>query len=744
MKNAPSLFSPPPIDSSFEQSEPGLNIDSASTPATAPVPPLTEPASPAEPQSDAIKNADDATTLGEQQSNADSPEAPKAQPPAGPIDDTISFNLQLIDFAGDPIAGLKYRIIVGKTEYGGTTDDKGNGQEISGLKPLEPLEILVCKSNGDYSSKYKGFTECADMNVCGVSPHIKVPVTTDRHEGEPIPAPSAEPGPAAPAPVPVVPADVAQAKPAPAPAPTTSNAPPAPTAPGKGQIESGGKGTNKETTECRNTKGNPTVTLWERAVDWAKRNRIPTFGIWNWDDFRPNAQGCTSPALKENSPGNDMPPGKAPSKDLSKAGTSPQIKVTDPEQAAPKKVKELLAIMEEQTGWEWAKMYEDDKLKSADIVAGLMKKTFKPRTGKDTGKFDGRCYPALKIGLLRAGLVSGINDDIPAKTAGPWLELHDYKNVTKEIPDARWALPGDVIVYRYTDEIESANNKKMEGAKKQFEKKLAAYNEQKAAFEKEVKEWKAATERRKLEKEDAKKKKVKYSGGADPKKPTLGPAPKPPTDINYGHVDVRTYDGYLSDAKARRLPLAKKFVVLGIYRKIYDPVPDFRLRAFLKILREWECHGESNDAKRYFMLNRPLNGSKTFTNTSKHPWEPGGPNAGSASGAYQIQLETYQDYIKPIWGIEPGFSPQNQDRVAVTMFENRWENGPDSMNVLSLIRTGEIERAVKLLKGTWVSLPGGSQPRKEDKTKRVMTMDDVMARYKIFMAELIEKQNERK
>lgn len=709
-----------------------MAIESTAPPATAPATPPTEPES--VPEHSPAKNADGAATASKQQTNVESTEALTAESAATTTDDTIAFNLQLIDFAGDPIAGLKYRIIVGKTEYEGTTDAKGNGQEITGLKPLEPLEILVRKSNGDYSSKYKGFTECADMNVCGVSPHIKIPVTTDRHEGEPAPAAPTAPAIASLPPALAMPAEVAQVKPAPA----TKSAPSAASAPGKGQIESGGKGTNKETTECRNSKGNPTATLRERAIDWAKRNHIPTFGIWNWDDFRPNAQGCTTPAFRESALGGDTQP-KAPNKDLPKASSAPKIKVSDPEQAAPKKVKELLEIMEEQTGWEWKKMYEEDKLMSVEIVAGLTKKTFQPRTGKDSGQFDGRCYPAIKIGLWRAGLVAGINDDIPAKTAGPWLELNGYKNVIKDIPDARWSLPGDVIVYRYPDEIEAANKKKVEAAVKQYEKDLAAYNARKSSFENEVTEWKLATERRKLEKEEAKKNKKRYNGGTDPKKPVLGPMPKPPSDKNYGHIDVRSYDGYLSDAKARRLPLATKFVVIGIYRKVYDPIPNLRLRAFLKILREWECHGESNDAKRYFMLNRPQNGSRVFADTSKHPWAPDGPNAGSAAGGYQIQLETYGDYIKPIWGIEPGFSPQNQDRIAVTMFENRWENGPGSMNVLSLIRTGEIERAVKLLKGTWVSLPGGSQPRKEDKTRRIMTMDDVMSRYKTFLAELIEK-----
>lgn len=738
MSSVPSLLDPPPIDSSLDQTDPGLGLESAPAAALPPTEPAPTPEiSPAPP-----KNSDDASYENKPQSNAESAAPPEAISAARPVDDTIAFNLQLIDFAGDPIAGLKYRIIVGKTEYEGTTDEKGNGQEITGLKPLEPLEILVRKSNGDYSSKYKGFTECADMNVCGVSPHIKVPVTTDRHESEPTqpPMPDQAPGPApaqeaAAVPAPATPPEPVPAKPAPA-AKTTPPAPPAPTAPGKGQIESGGKGMNKDTTECRNSNGNPTATLKERAVDWAKRNRIPTFGIWNWDDFVPKAKGCTAPAIgdTESKPppptGQDSPKEKQkpPTTQASSGGNqTPAIKVSNANQSAPKKVTDLIATMEEQTHWEWKKIFEEDKFMSATIATGLLKKTFQPRTGKPIDRSDGRCYPAVKIGLWRNAIVSGFNNDIPAKGAGPWLESQGFKNITKSIPDARWALPGDIIVYRYPDAKEEANSKKAESAMKKYAVVKAEYDLRKASFDKEVKSWEADIARRKLEKEDAKRNKKKYSGGLDPKKPSLGPEPNVPDDGNYGHIDVRSYDGYLSDFKKTSLQLTQKFLVIGIYRKIFDPVPEIRVRAFLKILREWECHSEHDDSKRYYMLP----GVGKFTDTTKHPFE--GKSSGSTpSGAYQITLQTYNDFLNRGFGLQPGFTPAHQDRMAVAILEHKV-----SRSALAQIRLGNIEAAVDIARLTWSSLPGGVHCRHDG--PRYYTMSDVMERYNIFVNELLSK-----
>jgi len=396
-------------------------------------------------------------------------------------------------------------------------------------------------------------------------------------------------------------------------------------------------------------------------------------------------------------------------------------------QAAPAEIKKLIDIMEEQTTWQWKQMFEIDKYTSAGIKVAILNKTFTPTAGKSTGKFDGRCYPSVKIGLWRAGLVAGYGDDIPAKGAGKWLLSQGFREVSNITADARWALPGDVIVYRYSDEVEERNRKAVATAQKKYEKDKEAYDLRKAEYTKAISIWEADIAHRKSDREEAKRSKMKYTGGADPKKPVIGPEPKPPNDGNYGHIDVRTYDAYISDARAERLPNTSKFVVSGIYRKVFDPLPDLRVRAFLKVLREWECHG-IEDRARYFVLQQKIDGKNTFSDTTTHPWA-GRTGSGTFAGAYQIRIATWEAQVK--LGLPSDFSPATQDMMAVSLIEGR--------RALGKVRLGEIADAVALLNREWTSLPGGVDTRHEmrNKVNYVFTINDVLQRYNEFLKELI-------
>lgn len=662
--------------------------------------------------------------------SVDSSPSPEEEKPNADEDGTVSLNLAILDFAGERISGLKYRIIVGKEAYNGTTCSKGNATQISGLEPYQPIEILVRKASGEFVSKYKGYTECADMNMCAVSPHIKVALQTDLHEGEPGPAtemPSAS-APVAPATAtPVAPPEV-KAPPAP---PVI-----APVAPPAGQIAGGGKPASKEPTSCRNEAGHPHASLKERTADWAKRHQIPTFGLWSWDDFKSGATGCTKPAVgpaaAPSPPGRPTPSTAAPQPP--KAALSAPPNVRSATQAPPDEIKKLVDIMEEQTTWQWKQMFETDKYTSAGIKVAILNKTFTPRLGKEVTIFNGRCYPAVKIGLWRSGLVTGYGDDIPAKGAGKWLLAQGFKDVTSTVPDARWALPGDIVVYRYPDEVEEKNRKAVETAQKKYTADKAAYDLQKAAFAQDMSKWEAEVTRHAQDRAEAKRNKKKYDGGVEPKKPKLGPEPRPPNDANYGHIDVRTYDAYISDAKQSRLPDASRFVTTGIFRKVADALPDLRLRAFLKVIREFECHEEADDAKRYFMTATPINGVRRFTDVATHPFEFEANKQGTPAGAYQIIFKTYKGFTASRWGIGTGFSPLQQDRIAVALLENSPQG-----NALALIRKGEIAKAVSCLTLTWSSLPGGSQTRKEKRggSYYTYTMNDLIARYESFLNEQI-------
>jgi muramidase (phage lysozyme) len=172
-------------------------------------------------------------------------------------------------------------------------------------------------------------------------------------------------------------------------------------------------------------------------------------------------------------------------------------------------------------------------------------------------------------------------------------------------------------------------------------------------------------------------------------------------------------------------------VVNGVFRKYHDPFPNIRVRAFLKVLREWECHEESDDIKRYFLMLSPINGSRRFTDTSKHPHEGVSVN-NTAAGAYQFTLETYQRLSSPPFGIGPGFTPALQDRFAVAYLEILPENP------LASVRKGNISSAADSLARIWSSLPGGRFPRKAKRDGSIYqyTMDDLLKKHTEFMKEI--------
>jgi len=264
----------------------------------------------------------------------------------------------------------------------------------------------------------------------------------------------------------------------------------------------------------------------------------------------------------------------------------------------------------------------------------------------------------VKIALWYAGygpadnpIGSGV---IPAREMGPHLLSAGFRDITKELPDGRWAAPGDIIVYN-----------------------------------------------------------------------RLG-APE-----DNGHIDIRTYDGYLSDFLGSELPTSR-FEITGIYRRYYDPEPEKRMRAFLKVLREWECHEERDDSKRYFLMAAPINGSRRFTDTSKHPYADEPTKQRTPAGAYQMIYRTYKGLAGPRYQIGPRFSSNNQDRFAIALIESQVDTKP-----LGLIRKGKIEEASAILATVWASLPGGGEERKEKRNASIYVfgVSDVLERYDDFLAE---------
>ncbi len=85
---------------------------------------------------------------------------------------------------------------------------------------------------------------------------------------------------------------------------------------------------------------------------------------------------------------------------------------------------------------------------------------------KPSKKSKGQCYMYVKIALWRAGAIKFLKNkkgDFDAaggsyaKVAGEFLTSQGFENITSQLPDARWALPGDVIVYHVKGDTETAD-----------------------------------------------------------------------------------------------------------------------------------------------------------------------------------------------------------------------------------------------------------------------------------------------
>jgi muramidase (phage lysozyme) len=312
------------------------------------------------------------------------------------------------------------------------------------------------------------------------------------------------------------------------------------------------------------------------------------------------------------------------------------------------KVKKLIEFAEKQAGWKYEK-----KVIASTYVQQMMRKTFTtPESkGKDGYQHSVRmCNKYVKIALWYAGF-GPANEVIgpatsPAREMGPQLIGAGFKDITNDLPDARWAAPGDVIVYRRGSDH-----------------------------------------------------------SAD------------------GHIDIRSYDGYISDFIDVRLPISQ-FDVTGIYRKYYDPEPALRVRAFLMVVASRESESIFKK-KGYEATYSTLPGSGQFTDFSTHPYA-GRKGGNTASGAYGIIEDTWRRYIPLLKLPEKAakFTPVVQDRIVVTIMER-------TGNALALVRKGEIIAAADLLgkNNQIASMPSGNQ-------SRGFTNEQLMASYNEFLSYL--------
>jgi muramidase (phage lysozyme) len=641
----------------------------------------------------------DAVPSDEPSDGPGTPESENSDEPEGAAQAALDINFLALD--GQPIAKMGVAIRWKEGELIARTDAGGCLPPVQAPAGTE-LTISVQRFDGSYKDIGICLMPASEGTLTAVSPNIVLETKTEKHEGAPgiaeerIPKPQeGDLGDLKPAGDPTEASAPKEAEtpspessvpktPAPTPHPSetvatdkTGQRPPhssttqrprnkpkapagKPEAKAKHQADkppqhiSGREAQKTKLEKGRDENGNPLAVITQKTLDWWNSWRMPTFDLWG----TPSSGGKAAPSGPKGSV-----PGNA-------AGTTPATPVAFSADMV-KKVETLLEFAKEQTEYD----YKASKEGTAKVLASMGNGMFKHKSGeKETHESRGLCYTYVKVALARCKIVDGMLVGESASGAGRSLIAKGFKDVTADVPDARWAAAGDVIVYEWSEPT-----------------------------------W-----------EGRKRKK---------KKPDLP---------NHGHIDIRDYEFYISDfipAPPRYLghptwfrerPKDKsgnfppegqyypEYVNIRIYRKVFDPLPTQRIRAFLRCIREFECQAEHDESKRYHMLNTPLpGGEKRFTSYATHPWEgkPKPAKGSDAAGAYQIRLRTWKEiFDKGL--IEPKkerFSPAIQDRIAVMKLEDR--------GVLHMIRAGRIkealeyrtEKGVLSLVGEWSSLPGGKE-----------------------------------
>lgn len=595
-------------------------------------------------------------------------ETPQAESPENHI---VDFKLCGLD--GAPIEGLKCRINVGEKIYNYETDADGKIPEMT-HQPGDAIEFSVVRDNGTYKTIAQTITDAGKSNYTLISPAFVVEANTEENSGAPGEAEKNIPKP--------VPFQVAATSTAvaenkeegrakveakPAIEPTAKVAP---------RPKISGNTVNKpKPATGRDTDGKPLAVVTKKTEDWWGRWRMPTLNLWSVADF-------FNYFKKGDNLTRNVASGSAPA----------------PSKSQLERLNLLLQIAEEHVTWK----IEDD---TATVVARMVRGTFKNPETKEPTKAMGWCAKYVKIALTQAGITpntaTGLLQFDSGSGGGVALLKAGFKDITKELPDARWAAPGDVVVYRWSDR---------------------------------------AWENRK----------TSPRWGGSKKKPN-------PNVPNHGHIDIRSHENYISDyMPSRRHPTWSDYTDIHIYRSAYyDPLPELRMKAFLRCIRDYECQAEKDDAKRYNMLNTALPDSKSpsFSDYQTHPWfiiEKAKWPKSTAAGAYQITCTTWlgltkglgkggvvnekiQDFFFEIG--DKTFSPEVQDRMAVALIDSR-KNDP-----LGDIRKGKFEDAIPKLIDEWTSLPGA----KENATRRTadgkpMDMAHFRFLYERHLDELLKKK----
>ncbi len=195
-----------------------------------------------------------------------------------------------------------------------------------------------------------------------------------------------------------------------------------------------------------------------------------------------------------------------------------------------------------------------------------------------------------------------------------------------------------------------------------------------------------------------------------------------------GHIDVRTYHGFVSDFvwPARNgYPDVRKYAVIGVYRKHSDTMSAARVKAFLRIIREHEAKGFADP---YKALKWEHNQHVSFSDMSTHP---SNRVENRPAGAYQIKWRTFTQ-AKDETGWSDYFTPIDQDRAAIYLLQSKSSGASyPRRTALGYIMEGKPEQAVNETKlwNLFAFLPNGGKQQQITMDKLKQTFDTYTKEY---------------
>ncbi|WP_232454090.1 flagellar hook-length control protein FliK [Burkholderia ubonensis] len=607
--------------------------------------------------------ADTQSSVGQDSRQSQSDNASSEQP---------SLDCRFCGLDGEPIAGAHYRFLVDGNDISGTTDSSGNTPTLQNLKPESDCKVFIKRDDGTFKQVAAFVVPSTSGYVTLMSPSVLLEGQSEQHGGnhddvykEPDPVGSdkaatnasatggnandrgssaagstntvstgtnvqqGNPG-ANSAPAQSSQPKPAQTPPAPHPSSAAQATKPSKSAAASTALKGGtGKAPQAKAVQTkRDHLSHPQAKPSHDSTDWLDQKIMAT---WHYIE---NLFGVKANPVMAVGHG-DTPAASA------KLAAAAQPSATAAGGDGPYTA--LVQVAEEQTAHYLPSEH------TVDNLSQLSKGTFKYSKDKPVAKSISDCYLYVKVALWRAKYVNSALPGVYAKVAGPFLEQAGFKNVMGEMPDARWALPGDIIVYKlHGDENPTVDNKKPAG-----HIDIRTYHH--------------------------------YI-----------------SDFRRNHLFFHGHGTFYEVSGVYRKPGYSDPSVTARVKAFLKVIRSKEASTL------FEHYG---DKATYGAVYGGLKLEDCIKDFSTHPFANKNVDH-SPAGAYQITKGTWASGWKDN-GMPRDFSPATQDRYALWIMEMQWEKSGDqsSQTALGYVRLGDLDNAVRLLRSQWAFLPGAGQSR---------------------------------